>query len=256
MILEVRELIDEYANWLKDKITLRQIDNWVEITTPFLDRHNDHLQIFAKKNANGDTFELTDDGYTIADLQLSGCNLDTPKREELLRLALNGFGVKLEGKALVITATPKTFPYKKHSLIQAMLAVNDLFYLASPMVKSLFLEDVTEWLNDKDIRYVPNTKFTGASGFDHLFEFVIPSSKVQPERMLKTINRPNNDAAKSVAFAWMDIQKHRQPNARAYAIINDSEHEVSKQVVDALESYDIKPVVWSERNASVAELAA
>ena len=33
--------------WLKDKTTLREVDGeWVEITTPYLDRHNDALQIY------------------------------------------------------------------------------------------------------------------------------------------------------------------------------------------------------------------
>ena len=32
------------------------------------------------------------------------------------------------------------------SLLQAMLAVNDMFYLAVPMVASLFYEDVVAWL--------------------------------------------------------------------------------------------------------------
>ena len=62
MIFEIQRLLDDYLAWLKDKTTLRQIDAWVEITTPYLDRHNDSIQIYAKK-ADGH-FVLTDDGYT------------------------------------------------------------------------------------------------------------------------------------------------------------------------------------------------
>jgi hypothetical protein len=49
MITEMQGLIDKYLAWLKDKTSLRQIDDWVEITTPYLDRHNDYLQIYAKQ---------------------------------------------------------------------------------------------------------------------------------------------------------------------------------------------------------------
>jgi hypothetical protein len=45
-----------------------------------------------------------------------------------------------------------------------MLAVNDLFYLAKPIVESLFYEDVVQWLDANDIRYTPSVKFTGISG--------------------------------------------------------------------------------------------
>ncbi|HNY35282.1 MAG TPA: DUF1829 domain-containing protein [Methanothrix soehngenii] len=98
-----------------------------------------------------------------------------------------------------------------------MLAVNDLFYLASPMVSSLFLEDVVAWLDENGIRYTPNVKFTGKSGYDHLFDFVIPKSKKRPERILQAINRPSRDEAGATAFAWIDTREVRASDSRAYA---------------------------------------
>src|ERR1035437_6817463 len=157
---EIEKLLDEYRSWLKDKTTLRGVgDSWVEITTPYLDRHNDSLQIYARQ-ANGG-YLLSDDSYTIHDLEASGCSLNTEKRRDLLKMTLNGFGVKLNAEALEIHATPETFPLRKHNLIQAMLAVNDLFFLAKPMVESLFLEDVIAWLDANEVRYTPQVKFTG-----------------------------------------------------------------------------------------------
>ena len=42
MIDEVRGLLDQYAQWVRDKSILRVVnDQYVEITTPYLDRHND-----------------------------------------------------------------------------------------------------------------------------------------------------------------------------------------------------------------------
>lgn len=79
-------------------------------------------------------------------------------------MTLNGFGVKLNNGALEVRASPENFALRKHSLIQAMLAVNDLFYLATPMVSSLFYEDVVAWLDQNDIRYTPNVKFAGKTG--------------------------------------------------------------------------------------------
>lgn len=38
MIQDIQNLMDTYYSWLKDKTILRQIDQWVEITTPYLDR--------------------------------------------------------------------------------------------------------------------------------------------------------------------------------------------------------------------------
>jgi hypothetical protein len=254
MIDEIQKLLDQYLAWLRDKTALRQVKDWIEITTPYLDRHNDYLQIYVKRENSG--FILTDDGYTIEDLKRSGCELESKKRKELLYLTLNGFGVKLKGNALTVHASPENFALRKHNLVQSMLAVNDLFYLAVPMVASLFLEDVTSWLDLSDVRYTPKVKFTGKSGYDHLFDFVIPASKRQPERILQTINRPSRDTAQAVAFSWIDTREVRPTNSRAYAFLNDSEHALSASVLDALKNYDVNPVLWSKREEVREELAA
>lgn len=254
MINEVQSLLDQYWAWLKDRTTLRQIKDWVEITTPYLDRHNDHIQIYAKRRDGG--FVLTDDGYVLQDLEQSGCKIDSAKRQGLLKMTLNGFGVQLNNQALEVHASPDNFALRKHNLVQAVLAVNDLFYLASPIVASLFYEDVVAWLDLSEIRYTPKVKFTGKSGYDHLFDFVIPKSRVQPERIVRAISRPNRDTAQAMAFSWIDTKEVRPPESRAYAILNDSEHLISESVLDAIRNYDVRPVLWSGRDQVRQELAA
>lgn len=254
MIGEIQKLLDDYIMWLKDKTTLRQLDNWVEITTPYLDRHNDYLQIYAKKENGG--FLLTDDGYTIEDLEQSGCKLQSAKRQDLLKMTLNGFGVQMDNSAIQVHASPDNFALRKHNLVQAILAVNDMFYLAAPMVASLFYEDVVAWLDLHDVRYTPKVKFTGKTGYDHLFDFVIPKSRRQPERIIQTINRPSRDTAQAVAFAWIDTKEVRPSDSKAFALLNDSEQSISSAVLDALRSYDVTPVYWSKREDVREELAA
>jgi hypothetical protein len=254
MIQEIDRLLNDYIAWLKDKTVLRQIDDWVEITTPYLDRHNDYVQIYAKRSNGG--FVLTDDGYTIDDLEQSGCKLESHRRQDLLKMTLNGFGVHLHDKALEVYATPESFGLRKHNLVQAVLAVNDMFYLAAPMVANLFYEDVAAWLDLHDIRYTPNVKFTGKTGYDHRFDFVIPKSRQQPERIVKAVNRASRDTAEAVAFSWIDTREVRPPDSRAYAMLNDSEQTVSQPIIDALSNYDVHPVRWSQRESVRVELAA
>jgi hypothetical protein len=254
MVSEVRDLVDKYVSWLRDKTGIREVGDYIEITTPYLDRHNDYLQIYVKK-VNG-LFVLTDDGYIINDLEQSGCKIISPKRDQLLKLTLNGFGVKKEGNALIVSATPENFAVKKHNLVQSMLAVNDMFYLAEPAVASIFYEDVVTWLDANDIRYTPRVKFSGRSGFDHSFDFVIPKSRAKPERILQIINRPNKDSATLLAFAWVDTKEERSPESKAYAFLNDQERLVPQEVIEALKNYEVTPVPWSQRENLCNEFAA
>lgn len=121
-------------------------------------------------------FILTDDGYVLDDLAQAGVDVTSGKR----RLGI-----------------------RKHSLLQAMLAVADMFYLASPTVVSLFHEDVTAWLDGSNVRYTRNVKLTGKSGYDHKFDFVVPKSPDQPERVCRSLNRPDRSTAQTMAFAWL-----------------------------------------------------
>lgn len=256
MYSEIEELVQQYTKWLRDKTALREIDQagWVELTTPYLDRHNDYVQIYVKKKNGG--FLLTDDGYTLEDLKQSGCSIESGKRQELLRVTLSGFGVHLEEDALTVNASRETFAVRKHNLVQAILAVNDLFYLAAPFAAGVFVEDVASWLDLHEIRFVPRVKFAGRSGFDHSFDFVIPPSKARPERILRAINRPTRDTVQTFMFAWHDTKEVRRPDAEAYALLNDAEQRVRADILDALQSYEIRPVLWSQREKIAETLAA
>jgi hypothetical protein len=252
---DVQTLLNDYHTWLKDKTVWTEINEWAEITTPYLDRHNDYIQIYLKKE--GDDYILTDDSYTIQDLEQEGCHLDTGKRKSLLTLTLNGFGVeKNSDDALMVKATPESFSLKKHNLIQAVLAVNDLFYLASPHITSLFFEDVRDWLDQEEIRYSERVSFMGHSGYSHLFDFLIPKSRTMPERIIKLINRPEKTTADSLVMSWLDTKDERPEGSRAYAFVNDNDKNVPAEVSDALSSYEIKPILWSKRAEIKEELAA
>lgn len=81
-MVKITSLMDDYWSWIKKDTEILGIKDWHEITTPFLDRHNDVIRIYEK--SDGDSIQLTDDGYTISDLEISGCEVHTPKRREIL----------------------------------------------------------------------------------------------------------------------------------------------------------------------------
>jgi hypothetical protein len=252
---EVREMLKEYAHWLSDKTMLADAGSeWIEITSPTLDRHNDYLQIYMRQEDG--YYLLTDDGYVISDLAVSGCLLNTPRRKELLDVTLAGFGIQVEDDCLVAKATRENFPVKKHNMLQAMLAVNDMFYLSSPHTASLFYDNVVEWFEASDIRYTPRVKFTGKSGYDNMFDFVIPKSKRSPERLIQLANTPDKNKIQSLMFQWVDTRETRGIDVAAYMLFNDEDSPPPRPTTDAISRYDAIPVMWSERDKFRDELAA
>ncbi len=243
---ECEAIIREYLTWLKTGLSVAKVGDGVcEITTPFLDRHNDHLQIYLfQENGN---YVLSDDGYTLSNLEMSGVDLSLPKRQRILKTILQGFGVSVVEGALRVEVHRSNLPRRKHNLIQAMLSVNDMFVMAREQVLSLFREDVEQFLRANEVRFTAMIKLAGRSGFDHTFDFVIPPSPKAPERLLRAINRPTRDTATAYIFAWNDTREVRAEGTEAYAILNDEERKPSGDLLRAFRTYQIQPVLWSQR---------
>jgi hypothetical protein len=223
-----------------------------KIATPFLDRHNDEIEIYVEKRNGG--LLLTDDGYTLSDLESSGMTFSTEKRKGHLTAILNGFGVKLEGDELHVPATLQDFPQKKHSLMQAMLAVNDMFVMGEEHVLSLFKEDVQKFLESNGIPVFPDFKLSGRSGFDHKFDFGLPKTQRRPQRVLQAINNLTKDQALSFAFAVADVRVIRTEQLQDFTFLNDVDHPPSEENLAAIRAYEIEPLQWSRRQDALSFL--
>lgn len=254
--MDCQQVITEYLKWIKDNTVTKTVEEGkvCSISTPFLDRHNDHLDIYLLKT--NDNLKLTDNGYTIADLKMSGFEINTPKRESILKTALNGFGVKMNGNdELYVDANPQNIGQKKHYLLQAILAVNDMFNLAQETVYSLFKEDVERYFRSNDIFFSKDIKLTGKSGFDHNIDFLIPASKNKPERLIKAINTAKKDTVLSSIMAFNDINQTRETPTKNFVLYNDLEKEVSKDVIGALDNYAVKHIPWSQKERCLTEFS-
>jgi hypothetical protein len=253
---ECDKLIDAYVHWLRQGLSVEALGEACELTTPFLDRHNDHIQVYATWR-NG-AIVLSDDGYILSDLRTSGLEIDTPKRKVVLDSVLNGLGIRSDNGQLVVEASAANLGQRLHSLVQAMLAVNDMFVMAQPRVASFFFEDVQKFLDSYDVRYTSRVKLSGKSGYDHGVDFVIPKSKENPERLLQAIANPRKENIFGYLWSLSDTRAARSDESKpeAYAFLNDQEHPIGGDIMEALRAYDVIPAVWSNRSAFVEALTA
>jgi hypothetical protein len=251
---ECESLIAEYIHWLKEGLRVSELEQCCQIATPFLDRHNDEIEIYIEKR-NGSII-LTDDGYTIADLESTGMNFETEKRKAHLQSILNGFGVRLENGEVLVAASPGDFPQKKHALVQAILSINDMFVMAEEHVLSLFKEDVARFLEQNGVPFFPDFKLSGRSGFDHKFDFGLPKTVKKPQRVLQAMNVLTKDQATSFAFAIADVRVIRSEALQAFTFLNDLDHRINEENLAAIRAYDINPLFWSRRDEALPILAA
>lgn len=252
---DYNRILEKYIAWIKDNTKIKAIGDglFCEISTPFLDRRNDHINIYIKKA--DDNYLLTDDGYFIEDLKYSGLELTSPKRKKIFDTILQSYGVQVKNDQFVVEATESNIAQKKHYLLQAILQINDMFMLSQESVFSLFKEDVELYLSSRDIRYSKDVKLTGKSGYDHNIDFLFSASKSSPEILMKTINNPTKEAATSAIFTFNDINEFRDTPTRNFLVYNDLNNQASADVLRAMQVYKIEARPWSRKEELAAVLA-
>lgn len=247
-----------YLDWIKENIEQFKInENTFRLTLPFLDRNNDSIDLYIIKN-NDDTFYVTDDGATLNELSFSGFEIsDNSRRKKILNSILSAYGVTLQSNnELFIRCSEKDLPLKKHMLAQCMVKVSDMFFLSKSNVQSLFLEDVQNFFDSNDIRYVENICITGKSKLTTHYDFAIGKSKNAPERFIKVVNNMDAYAAKNIIFAWNDTKEVRQHDTKLYAFIQNVNKKISDDAVEALKEYGILPALWTNKEQYLPELIA
>lgn len=275
MIDRVSELIGRYSDWLRAEMSPRELESgWIELTTPFLDRNNDAIQIFLRMV--DDTIVLTDDTLTIQELRTSGCDLASPAVQSLLASIVNGFDVQLRGDALFVQATQENYAIKQNDLLQAILAVNDLYYTAvttRAMVARLTVQatdrsrdvaqtpeqrfhfEVGTWLSNIRANPQPEPVLLGQSGKLRRFDFVLPRSRM-PTRVIELMRKLSPTSLGKLAVNMSDVRRATPEQIWAYAFLDDANREPPEDLVATLSSIEVRPVLWSHRDTVRDELAA
>lgn len=245
-----------YLDWLKSETIETDLGNgYTEITVPFLDRHNDYIQIYVKKSAD-DIFRLSDDTYTITDLQMSGMDFKSVKRKKILNDIVRKRGIKYDDNTdeLFIEAHKSRLGEAQHQLFQSMLDINDLFYLNKSAVKTFFFEDVEAYFNKHSIYFSKDIEIKGKSGYAQSFEFLLQRNATHPERFVKLLNNPVRSSIERFIFSWTDIKENRDQESKLIVMINDVERDVSEHI-SHLKEYDIDGMPWSQKDKCVGMFA-
>jgi len=247
--MDIKRMINSYTDWLKQEISVASFGQYTELTTPYLDRFNDYLQIYVKMNNDG-TFTLTDDGYIIGGLIASGITFrkGSKRFNSLMRIAGN-HNVSIIGEEITVNATLADFPQKKHLLVQSMLSIDDLFVVSPENVKEMFLEDIEMHFNANHIYFSKDLALLGKTGTVYNYHFHFQKSKDKPERFCNGISRLTVDKRDLTLQHWRDTQDKRGTGSELIVIYND-EFYVSEEAISGFRNYPddgIKTVAYSER---------
>lgn len=246
---ETEKLLDHYSKWLRSQYHVKKLGDTDEVTTPFLNTIVDNIRIYVK-SLNGNQIELSDDGITLQDLELSGINMSASTRRELLSKLKKEFHVHQRADTLLVQGSIQNFPRLKQNFLLAIIRIDDLANTKHPNVENLFSEEVYDFLDSHDFGGLREHPFNGNSGVTYSTSYVIPARKSKPFRLIDLQSNLSFNQMMCNAYKFEDIQKNAFFSSKklSYTIIfNDQEKHPSKNSLKIANQSDIKLIAWKDK---------
>ncbi|MEB6242399.1 DUF1828 domain-containing protein [Staphylococcus gallinarum] len=251
------ELKNQYLKWYRENLTFKDIsNNLIRIDSPFKDSGMDDIVLYASYNPNNHKIKLTDDGYTVFNLEMHGINIkNSKKRKSIFSESLSSYGVQFDDNTeeIYVETIFNNFSKNKHRLLQCLIFINDMYILAKPTVEKIFTEDVATKLDQHEIVYSKDLPLVSPSGMVHKFDFVIPAPKNKKEKFIKAIAAPNNNLVIKATVTDVNAAKNinRSRDNQFICILNDTKNSVNIQMENYLNESGIKTMNYSEMDEKI-----
>ena len=215
----MKEIITSYYDWLKENTKINTVGDYFEEVTPFLDNRNDSLLIYHKSLPDG-TIEISDGGFIMDEFGILSIDISKGKRKQIFEHILRSYHLDLVDDELIIKTNESNYSKNKHFFIQGLLKLEDI-------------------------------KISGKSKLDHNIDLILPGKET--EAIVKLANNIDFNMVKSHIFTFEDIQGSRKKESKCFVLINDINKNISDKYTDAFNEYNIKPLIWSDKDALLHE---
>lgn len=244
----------EYLNFIKENTKFIQHNekNITEIVTPYVNSYGEG--IYFNVNYDGNKYTITDNGFTLWNLELEGIKLTVKgNRKELLKSLLNFNGFSLNNKKEIIKTVDKVdLGQSIHDMTQLLLNIYDFSMLSPQMVQNQFLEDVKNYFMSDEKKYTvfPNLSITGKSKINHRFHYLFMSDG--KSKLTRVHNNIDKQQVDSILAGWLDTIEFRKKEygnkEELYIVVSDEGYnKINDKNLTALKEYDIEVLNFSDK---------
>ena len=151
--MEIDTIVRDFRSKVCEQLRLSQEgENRFRVFTPFLFEDGDHLAIVLKRER--DHWMLSDEGHTYMHLtyDLDEKDLRVGTRQKIITNALSAFSVTDREGELLTPVRDEQYGDALYSFVQALLKISDISFLSRERVKSTFLEDFREFIEETVVK--------------------------------------------------------------------------------------------------------
>ncbi|MBI5663613.1 MAG: DUF1828 domain-containing protein [Nitrospirae bacterium] len=202
--------------------------NRYRVFTPFLFEDGDHLAVVLKREQ--DRWILSDEGHTYMHLtyDLDEKDLQKGTRQKIITTALSAFSVNDRNGELIIGIQDDHYGDALYSFIQALLKITDVSYLSRERVRSTFMEDFRNFIEER----VPKNRRSfdwNDTQHDPEGKYVIDCRINGMSRPLFVCALPGDDKVRDATIGLLKFESWGVP-FRSVGIFEDQE-EINRKVL-------------------------
>lgn len=243
------KLVQQYIDWLsRDIKTLNSEDNSL-ITTPFLNPVNDCNQVSISYTQTA--IRISDNSKTSREiLQDYRINIErSPAKKIKLESLMSAYCMTMENSELVRYCCEEEFPWALHYFSIGILAIQNSFSNILSQDSSLsksntikgnwkLYQRVENGFVSRKIKFIQTIKKTGASGFQHKYDFAIGRDENNPPILIKAPAELKQDNAQLMLFEWQDYLKTVNHSPLLYIIANDTQRKIDPKIINLVKTWN------------------
>lgn len=171
--------LDILRKQLSSKIAFRQKRPGIyQLIAPFFHEDGDMVDIYLEKSKESpDKIRISDYGKTIMRLSYS-YEIDTPNKAKIFNQIVDESSINEDSGRLYIEVLPETLTAGIYQFVQAIAKVSNMRHFGREVIKSMFYENLNDYILSDLARFQPTPKVTPIKDRDDLeVDFAFPIAK-------------------------------------------------------------------------------
>jgi hypothetical protein len=214
----------EIARTIGELFTCSTVNDYIRIRTPLLYPDGDVIDIYLKEKEG--QYILTDLGETLRWLRMQTISEKrSEKQETLIQDTLLTHGVeKYKGMLIIRIQENENLASAVTTLSQAAFRVSDIWFTFRTRAFESIIEEVAEFLTEKQIPFEQNKKFAGRSGRSRKVDFC--TEYRQQTSLIDVLSTASvtagNSRADNIFTVWSDLSYLQEGNYKFISLFDDT----------------------------------
>ena len=243
-------VVREYLDKIKANFACQSSDGRLKIITPYVYPDNDLIEVYVEELPNGRA-RVSDVSEAARHLHAQGFDLfASPKRRFIAETAASRVNAAFERGAIVREGPVEELGSLIFDVIVAVRGVADLIYTSRAYEPAPFVEEVADFLKEKQLRFERRVPVRGASGREYRVPIVI-EERIYLQPLSAEFQRALKPRVDATLRMWVDVNG----KAKKFSVVNDVDFAWSEPDVILLSRFS-HVFRWSARVELASALTA